>query len=58
MQKMTAEKIAKRKEEVMLKEYKAESFECFVREKKVDYTKSALHNYYQNPKTGWIVKRR
>jgi tRNA A37 threonylcarbamoyladenosine dehydratase len=55
--KITAETIAKRKEEVMLKEYKAESFECFVREKKMDYTKSALHNYYQNP-TGWIVKRR
>lgn len=54
---ITAAAIAQKKEEVMLKELKAEAFECFTR-KKMDYTKSALHNYYQNPKTGWIVKRR
>lgn len=56
--KMTAAAIAQKKEEVMLKELKAEALECFTRSKKMDYTKSALHNYYQNPKTGWIVKRR
>jgi hypothetical protein len=55
--KITAAVIAKRKEEVMQKELKAEASECFTRKKRIDFKKSALYNYYQT-KSGWIIKNK